>query len=53
VSDDKTRDAIDRTAVRVREAAQKNGVSMTHTEARDRVEAARESGDRKRENGNR
>lgn len=50
---DKTRDAIDRTAAKYRESAQRSGVTLTQTEARERVEAARERGDRIRENNNR
>lgn len=47
------REAIDRVAVKVRDQAARNGIQMTHSEARDRVQAARERGDRNRDNGNR
>lgn len=46
-------EAIDRTAQKVRESAQKSGTTLTHTEARDIVVAARERGDRIRDNRNR
>ena len=53
MSQDRTRDAIDSVARDVRNEAARNGTQMTQTEARERVEAARERGDRIRENRNR
>lgn len=48
-----TRRAIGETAELYREQARKNGVEMTHEEARGRVSQARARGDRDRANNNR
>ncbi len=53
MSDDKRSEANAQTARDLRETAAKNGHQMTQTEARARVDRAREIGDQKRNNGNR
>lgn len=51
--EDKTREAISRTAKNMRDHAASKGVQMTQTQAREQVAKARARGDRERENGNR
>jgi len=47
------REAQARVAARYREAAARNGVELTHDQARERVAEAQRVGDRKRDNDNR
>jgi hypothetical protein len=47
------RESVDRAAKEHREQAAKNGVQVTHEQARERVARAVEQGDRKRENNHR
>ena len=46
----KTREAISRAATKWRQQHEKAGIPMTQTQAEQRVKAARERGDRIREN---
>jgi hypothetical protein len=48
-----TRQAIDSVAAKVRNEAARNGEQLTHTDARERVQQARERGDRNRDSHNR
>lgn len=53
MSHDLRNEAIQQTARDYREAAAKNGVQVTQSQAETRVREAVRQGDRKRENGNR